>query len=198
LGWKDKFQACNAGTLCAQRVPFLSALNRWNHPNEFLEHPVYRVVINLLKHLGSGRFGRCAVLTLGLLLLVHGASAQSRFATLRAIHLLENPTNRSTPGPYGELGPYQFRSAVWYKYSQTPFRHALNRQASDYVAVCHYEWLKDQIESHGLSGSAYNIALAWNGGLGAVLRGHSPRAARDYAQRASNLARSFDETTASQ
>jgi hypothetical protein len=159
--------------------------------------PVQWRVINFLMYLGSGRFGRCAVVALGLLL-AHGASAQSRFATLKAIHLLENPTNRTTPGPYGELGPYQFRSVIWYKYSQSPFRHALNREASDYVAVRHYQWLKDQIERHGLPSSAYNIALAWNGGLGAVLRGHAPRAARDYAERAANLAWSFDDTTASQ
>jgi hypothetical protein len=129
--------------------------------------------------------------------LAGGAKAQSRKATLAAIHCLENPTDSMAPGRYGELGPYQFREATWHKYSQEPFVYALDRRASDDVAISHYEWLKRQIESRGFPATSYNIALAWNGGLGAVIRGRSPRAARDYARRASNLAWSFEQTTAS-
>jgi hypothetical protein len=129
--------------------------------------------------------------------LAAGGKAQSRTATLEAIHCLENPTNRVAPGPCGELGAYQFRETTWHCYSQEPFARALDRRASDEVAVRHYEWLKQQIESHGIPASSYNIALAWNGGLEAVIRGRSPRAARDYARRASNLAWSFEQTMAS-
>lgn len=153
-------------------------------------------MIKVFKIPGLGRRSRYAAASVALLLAA-GAKAQSRAATLQAIHCLENPTDRTAPGRCGELGAYQFREATWQMYSQEPFSHALNRRASDDVAVRHYEWLKQQIESHGIPGSAYNIALAWNGGLGAVLRGQSPQAARDYAQRASNLAWSFDQATAS-
>lgn len=72
-------------------------------------------------------------------------------------------------------------------HTQVPFQRALNRQESDVVAVRHYEWLKSNLERAGVPGTAYNIALAWNGGLDAAIRGRSPRAAHDYAQRAANL-----------
>jgi hypothetical protein len=38
----------------------------------------------------------------------------------------------------------------------------------------------------------YNIALAWNGGLSAVISGRSPLRAHDYAQRVTNLAATLD------
>jgi hypothetical protein len=133
---------------------------------------------------------------LALSALAAGAKAQSRTATLEAIHCLENPTNRVRPGPCGELGAYQFRAATWQKYSQQPFSFALDRRASDSVAVLHYEWLKQQIERRGLPASPYNIALAWNGGLRAVVGRSASRASRDYAQRAANLAADFERSTA--
>ncbi len=124
------------------------------------------------------------------------ARADTRWATLKAIHLLENPNNRTTPGPFGELGAYQFRSAVWYRYTKVPFSHALNRASSDAIALRHYDYLKGQLEEHGIPGTPYNIAKAWNGGLGAALAHRSSRAARDYAQRAANMAASFDTAVA--
>jgi len=159
--------------------------------------PVYKRVTKITTNLGKQYLRRFAVGAFALTALLGSVRAQSRAATLEAIHCLENPTDSTAPGRYGELGPYQFREATWHKYSQVPFAYALNRRASDDVAIRHYDWLKQQIESHGLPASSYNIALAWNGGLGAVLRGHSVRAARDYARRASNLASSFEQTTAS-
>jgi len=125
-----------------------------------------------------------------------GAKAQSRWATLQAIHCLENPTNRTAPGPRGELGPYQFRAATWHQYSQRPFASALNRQASDDVAIRYYNWLKTQIERAGYPATTYNIALAWNGGVTSLSSWKVPRSVRDYAQRASNLAADFDQQTA--
>jgi hypothetical protein len=160
--------------------------------------PVYQGVTNLSTNFGMRYLRRCAVGAFALVALLGSLRAQSRSATLEAIHCLENPTDSTAPGRCGELGPYQFREATWHKYSQAPFAYALNRRASDKVAIRHYEWLKEQIESRGIPASSYNIALAWNGGLGAVLRDRCPQAARDYAQRASNLASSFDRTTASQ
>lgn len=58
---------------------------------------------------------------------------------------------------------------------------------SDAVAIKHYDWLKRGLEREGVPASAYNIALAWNGGLSAAVRGKAPRAAHYYAQRATNL-----------
>jgi hypothetical protein len=36
--------------------------------------------------------------------------------------------------------------------------------------------------------SPYHVALAWNGGLAATVRGHVPAAAHNYAERVNNLA----------
>jgi hypothetical protein len=139
------------------------------------------------------RLRHCALAFVALSALAGIMRAQSREATLEAIHCLENPGDSTSPGPCGELGAYQFRPATWHKYSQEPFHNALDRRSSDTVAIRHYEWLKQEIECHGLPPSAYNIALAWNGGLRAVLSGRSSRGMRDYAQRAANLAWSFDQ-----
>jgi hypothetical protein len=112
-------------------------------------------------------------------------------ATLEAIHMLENPRDLSTPGPCGELGAYQFREGTWKCYSPEPFRRALDRRASDQVAVQHYVFLRRRLETHGIEATPYTIALAWNAGIGAVVKGRAPRAARDYAERAANLASEF-------
>jgi hypothetical protein len=122
----------------------------------------------------------------------NGARASARWATLEAIHQLENPHDRPTPGPCGELGAYQFRESTWRMHTSTPFARALDRRASDDVAVKHYEWLKRGLERAGVPVTPYYIALAWNGGLSAVVHGRSPRVACDYAERAANLAACFD------
>ena len=123
------------------------------------------------------------------------AHAASRAATLEAIHQLENPRNLTRPGPRGELGAYQFRAQTWRMHTSAPFEHALDRNVSDVVAVKHYEWLRTSLERAGKLATPYAIGLAWNGGLEAVLRGSSPRAARDYAQRVENLAVALDRET---
>lgn len=123
---------------------------------------------------------------------VAGAQAASRWATLEAIHHLENPRNLSRPGPFGELGAYQFRVSTWRMHTTVPFSRALDRETSDRVAVQHYEWLKSRLEAAGKPATPYNIALAWNGGVAAAIAGTSPRVAHNYAQRAVNLASVFD------
>ena len=116
------------------------------------------------------------------------AKAEGRWETLEAIHWVENPTNTSRPGPFGELGAYQFRRDTWKMHSRLPFSQALNRQSSDEVAVKHYEWLRSKLLEGGLNPSTYNIAMAWNAGPSAVLQGTACRASRDYAARVNNLA----------
>jgi hypothetical protein len=77
-----------------------------------------------------------------------------------------------------------------------PFVYAIDRNTSNLVAVRHYERLKERLENAHLPATAYNIALAWNGGIGAVISGRAPRVARDYAQRAANLAGLFQRNAA--
>lgn len=128
------------------------------------------------------------------LILATRARASDRWATLEAIHQLENPRNSEAPGALGELGPYQFREATWKTHTSAPFSRALDRRVSDAVAVKHYDWLKLELERHGLEATPYRIALAWNGGMRAVLSGRPPAAAADYAERAANLAAEFGKS----
>lgn len=102
--------------------------------------------------------------------------------------MVENPRDLAKAGPAGELGAYQFRQETWAMYSVRPFRDALIRAYSDEVALAHYEWLRAGLKRNGLEASSYNIALAWNAGLSAVVKGRAPRAARFYAERVNNLA----------
>jgi hypothetical protein len=125
---------------------------------------------------------------LGVVFLTARARASERWATLEAIHQLENPRDSSAPGQYGELGPYQFKEQTWRRYTRAPFTQALDRRASDAVAVKHYNWIKGQLERLGQPASPYMIALVWNGGMGAVLGDNPPAAALDYADRAANIA----------
>jgi len=115
------------------------------------------------------------------------AEASDRWETLRAINWVENPTNQTHVGRYGELGPYQFRPATWRMHTDKPFSLAVNRAAADEVAVQHYEWIKRTFERAGVEPSAFNIAMAWNCGVDAVLAGRVPSASYNYAERVTNL-----------
>ena len=120
--------------------------------------------------------------------------ASERWETLEAIHWIENPHDTSRPGPMGELGAYQFRQATWRMYTTMPFARAVDRRASDDVAIRHYEWLKLGLVRNGLEPTPYNIALAWNGGLAATVRGSVRAATRDYAERVTNVALELHNT----
>ena len=115
------------------------------------------------------------------------AKAGDRWETLRAINLVENPTNQTHVGRFGELGPYQFRPATWRMHTDMPFHLAVQREAANEVAVKHYEWIKRSLEQAKVHPSAFNIAMAWNCGLETVLRGRAPTASYDYARRVANL-----------
>lgn len=121
------------------------------------------------------------------------AFAAERWATLEAIHWIENPHDSPKPGRFGELGAYQFREMTWRMHSSVAFSHAIERGVSDEVAVKHYEWLKRGLERNGLAATTYNIALAWNAGLGSVVRGRVPASTRNYAERANNIAESLSQ-----
>ncbi|HTZ20148.1 MAG TPA: hypothetical protein VMC06_04630 [Opitutaceae bacterium] len=114
-----------------------------------------------------------------------------REATLEAIHQVENPRDLQRAGPAGELGAYQFRRETWQMHTARPFYEALDRQASDEVAARHFEWLRRGLVRGGYAPTTYNIALAWNAGLGAVLHQRAPARSHFYAERVVNLAGEF-------
>jgi len=120
------------------------------------------------------------------------AGAAERWETLRAINWVENPTNQTKVGRFGELGPYQFRPATWRMHTNKPFQLAIQRAEADEIAVKHYEWIKRTFERAGVEASAFNIAMAWNCGVEAVLSGRVPSVSYNYAQRVTNLMESFN------
>jgi len=116
-----------------------------------------------------------------------GATASDRWETLRAINWVENPTNHARYGAKGELGPYQFRSGTWRMHTKRPFTQAAQREAADEVAVAHYEWIRERLAEAGVEASVFNIAMAWNCGGSAVIRGRAPVVSFRYAEQVVNL-----------
>ncbi|HWA28053.1 MAG TPA: hypothetical protein VG734_20545 [Lacunisphaera sp.] len=121
------------------------------------------------------------------------AGADDRWETLRAINWVENPTNHTRVGRFGELGPYQFRAATWRMHTKKSFQLAKQRAAADEVAVAHYEWIKQRLEKAGVDATTFNIAMAWNTGVDNVVNGRAPTASFDYAQRVTNLVHTFKQ-----
>ncbi len=115
-------------------------------------------------------------------------ASPERAATLEAIRLIENPRNLSRPGPGGELGPWQFKADTWRMHTTRPFTDALDREEALRVACRHYDWICRGLAKAKKPQDAYHVALAWNSGLYAVLKGQSPARAHRYAERAANLA----------
>jgi hypothetical protein len=123
------------------------------------------------------------------------AGADDRWETLRAINWVENPTNHTRMGRFGELGPYQFRPNTWRMHTKRPFNQATQREAADEVAIVHYEWIKKNLENAGVDASPFNIAMAWNSGVNNVLKGRVPNVTYNYAERVTNLVDSFKQRT---
>ncbi|MDQ5979093.1 MAG: hypothetical protein QG602_2067 [Verrucomicrobiota bacterium] len=119
------------------------------------------------------------------------AAADDRWETLRAINWVENPTNHTRAGRFGELGPYQFRPTTWRMHTKRPFSQAVQREAADEVAVRHYEWIRINLERAGVDATPFNIAMAWNSGVNNVLKGRVPNVSYDYATRVTNLVQTF-------
>jgi hypothetical protein len=134
-----------------------------------------------------------SLLLISLLGFTTAAGADDRWETLRAINWVENPTNHSRMGRFGELGPYQFRSGTWKMHTTRPFNQATQREAADEVAVKHYEWIKRTLTKAGVDANPFNIAMAWNCGVDTVLKGRVPAVSYDYATRVTNLVQTFKE-----
>jgi hypothetical protein len=133
------------------------------------------------------------LLLLSVLVFTINGSADDRWETLRAINWVENPTNHTRMGRFGELGPYQFRPTTWRMHTKRPFAQATQREAADEVAVKHYEWIKASLESAGVDASPFNIAMAWNSGVNNVLKGRVPSVTYNYAERVTNLVGTFKQ-----
>jgi hypothetical protein len=78
-------------------------------------------------------------------------------------------------------------------HTDKPCRLAVQRDTSDEIAVKHYEWIKRNFERAGVAVNPFNIALAWNCGVDAVISGRAPSASYGYAERVNNLVETFRE-----
>jgi hypothetical protein len=93
-------------------------------------------------------------------------------------------------GAAGELGPYQIRAATWRQHmGDLPFPKAREERWGRECARRHLAWLQEQLAAAGVDPSAFNLALAYNAGLQAVLRGRAPVRAYQHATRVRNLSR---------
>jgi hypothetical protein len=119
--------------------------------------------------------------------------AADRWETLRAINWVENPTNHTAVGRHGELGPYQFRPGTWRMHTDKPFSLAAHKPVADEIAVKHYEWIKRTLERRGVEANVFNISMAWNCGVEAVLSGRAPVVSYNYAERVTNLVDTFKQ-----
>lgn len=114
-------------------------------------------------------------------------AGSERYETLQAINWVENPTNHARRGSKGELGPYQFMPTTWSLHTRKSFNLAVVREHADDIAVRHYEWIRRELTGAGIDPNPYNIAMAWNCGVGAVKSGRIPRVSYHYAERVQNL-----------
>ena len=100
-------------------------------------------------------------------------------------------------GRRGERSAWQISPQVWAVYCSAPFALASSdAQLASVVATAHLQWLRKGLERDDKPATPYNLALAWNAGLGAVLTGKAPPGAHDYAARAEALYESLTRSEA--
>jgi len=117
---------------------------------------------------------------------------------LCGIRIVETQDKPYPPrGKLGERGSYQFRRSTWRLHTSSSFDLAENREVANTIAKRHYAWIEAQLKANGLDPSPYNVALAWNAGVNAVIRGKAPDAAHDYASRVVNIASTIPDYVAS-
>lgn len=95
---------------------------------------------------------------------------------LKAISLVESGGRDDVVGRHGELGRFQMTPAVVASCGGYREREALRN----------LRLIERQFEHAGIAPLPFNVALAWNAGLGAVQRGRAPVASYDYARRVCN------------
>lgn len=85
------------------------------------------------------------------------------------------------------LGLYQFTESTWELCSDVPFQAATIREYADSAARVYLAQLIERLTSSGHPADVHNLAVSWNAGPGAVIKGNATRATVDYALRVGNL-----------
>ena len=123
---------------------------------------------------------------------VLGASATARVDEMRmleAIAQVESGTrNLARPskkiGTAGERSAWQITKTTWRRYTSEAFEKATSDATlAHLVAQIHLRCLRLELDTAGIGSSPINLALAWNAGPAAVIRGRIPNGSKDYADR---------------
>lgn len=101
---------------------------------------------------------------------------QTLAVLLHAIALVETGGRAHVVGQAGERGAFQMTPAVVASAGGYSERHAAKELRRIEAVMLHAN----------IDPSPYNLALAWNAGVGAVVRGRAPESSYDYAQRVRN------------
>ena len=137
------------------------------------------------------RIGLLFVAIFALCVTAKGGVDQDVF--LRALSEIETGGDHARIGHHGERSAFQMKRMVWKKYTSRPFVEATtNPELARDIALRHMYFLAVELEKMHKPVTAYNLAVAWNGGLGIVARRTPPRDTRDYARRLDNLYREYD------
>lgn len=118
------------------------------------------------------------------------APALNTDTVLDAIVEVEN-WNHYSIGAAGERGPWQITRGVWHQYSSKPFAWAECRDLDEKiecrrVARAHGRWIRTVLKDMSMEDSAYNFALIWTAGYGAVANQGASSEKKQYAQRVEN------------
>ena len=153
-----------------------------------------RARIGRVTPVGPGLFNTMkSILTLLIVGALTMTGQASTNAVLRGIRIVETQDQLHPPrGKLGERGPYQFRRSTWRMHTSSNFELSENREVANTVAKRHYAWIEAQLQANGIEVSSYNVALAWNAGVNAVIRGNAPAVAHDYATRVINISSATD------
>jgi hypothetical protein len=124
-------------------------------------------------------------LLLCLVLLAIPAWAVDRTRVLGAIAMVETGSTGVKMGAAGEYTRYQILPATWVRFSTKSMRWATQAEV-DRVAHLLLEEIMQSLKSRRMAVTPYNIALAWNGGVGS-LGTRPPTRRSDYAERVNNI-----------
>lgn len=93
------------------------------------------------------------------------------------------------PGPAGDTGRWQLTPAV--RHDRAVDLRRIGKPITDEnLAIAHVVWIEHVLLKNHITPTPYTVALAWNAGIGAELRGTAPARARDFARRVANLVES--------
>jgi hypothetical protein len=114
----------------------------------------------------------------------------NRDRVLKAIVQVESRGDYSKFGAGGEAGIYQIAPKTWAQYSSQSIKVASTKAGqveSERVAKAHYDMIVVFFKKKNIEVNVYNIALAWNAGVGRVSRDDLASRHRSYAKRVNSL-----------